>query len=52
VNVYVSGENLWTATDYDGFDPDGNSDGVGTSRATFADYPLARTLRIGGIINF
>lgn len=53
VNLYVSGENLWTYADgYDGFDPDGNSDGAGVSRATFTDYPIARTIRIGGLFNF
>ena len=52
-NLYVSGENLWTLTNgYDGFDPDGNSDGPGVSRATFSDYPIARTIRVGGIFNF
>ena len=52
VNLYISGENLLTVSDYDGFDPDGNSDGAGTSRATFTDYPIARTIRLGGILNF
>jgi len=53
LNVFVSGENLFTLTrDYDGFDPDGNSDGPGTSRATFTNYPIARTLRIGAVVNF
>ena len=52
VNLYVSGENMLTISDYDGFDPDGNSDGVGVSRATFTDYPIARTFRIGGRLGF
>ena len=52
-NLYISGENLWTLSNgYDGFDPDGNSDGAGVSRATFSDYPIARTIRIGGVLNF
>jgi len=52
-NLYLSREILWTyANGYDGFDPDGYSDGVGVSRATFTDYPIARTIRIGGIFNF
>ncbi|MGD1894333.1 MAG: SusC/RagA family TonB-linked outer membrane protein [Cyclobacteriaceae bacterium] len=51
-NVYVSGENLLTISDYDGYDPDANSDGVGVQRATFTDYPLARTIRICGTLNF
>ncbi len=52
LNLYISGENLLTISDYDGFDPDGNSDGVGTSRATFSDYPIARTIRIGAKVDF
>ena len=52
-NVYISGENLLTiAPDYIGFDPDGNSDGTGVSRADFANYPLARVIRIGCKLNF
>ncbi|MEK9602850.1 MAG: TonB-dependent receptor [Flavobacteriaceae bacterium] len=52
-NVYISGENLLTiAPDYVGFDPDGNSDGTGVSRADFANYPLARVIRIGCKLNF
>jgi len=52
-NVYISGENLLTvAPDYIGFDPDGNSDGTGISRADFANYPLARVIRIGCKLNF
>ena len=52
-NIYISGENLLTsAPDYIGFDPDGNSDGTGVSRADFANYPLARVIRIGCKLNF
>ena len=52
-NVYISGENLLTvAPDYVGFDPDGNSDGTGISRADFANYPLSRIIRIGCKLNF
>ena len=51
-DVYVAGDNLWTKSDYDGFDPDANSDGIGAERATFSDYPLARSIRIGGRIAF
>lgn len=52
-NVYISGENLLTiAPGYIGFDPDGNSDGTGISRADFANYPLSRVIRIGCKLNF
>lgn len=51
-NVYFSGDNLLTISDYDGFDPDANSDGIGVSRATFTDYPLSRVYRIGAKLEF
>ncbi len=53
-NIYVSGENLLTITngDYIGYDPDGNSDGPGISRADFANYPLATMYRIGIKLDF
>lgn len=51
-NFYVSLENFFTFSDFDGFDPDANSSGQqGSSsrsqRGTFGDYPLAKTVRIG-----
>ncbi|MCK5440768.1 MAG: TonB-dependent receptor [Maribacter sp.] len=53
-NIYVSGENLLTITkgDYIGYDPDGNSDGPGISRADFANYPLATMYRVGLKLDF
>lgn len=65
--VYISAENMWTITNgnFDGFDPAGNSDfpdnltGQGgairnavAQSATFTNYPVARTIRIGGRISF
>ncbi len=64
--IFISGENLFTITNgnYDGFDPAGNSDGpdgldldgnfsnASNRSATFTNYPIARTFRIGGKINF
>jgi len=53
-NVYISGDNLLTITngDYIGYDPDGNSDGPGISRADFANYPLATVYRLGIKLDF
>ncbi len=65
-SVYLSGENLFTITNgnFDGFDPAGNSDGpdgldldgnfsnASNQSATFTNYPVARTIRIGGKVNF
>lgn len=51
-NVFLSLENMLTISSYDGFDPDANSSGsldssARTTRGTFGDYPLARTIRLG-----
>ena len=48
--IYVSGRNLYTWTDYDGYSPDVNSPGSSsnTSLATeFYAYPLPRTIMVG-----
>ena len=51
-NVFLSLENFFTITDFDGFDPDANSAGNNDNearlqRGTYGDYPLAKTVRIG-----
>ncbi|MBC3538983.1 TonB-dependent receptor [Rufibacter sp. H-1] len=45
--IYVSGQNLFTFTDYTGFDPE-----VGTSGVDLSVYPLSRTLSAGINIGF
>jgi TonB-linked SusC/RagA family outer membrane protein len=52
--VFLTGQNLWTATDYSGFDPDVNSMG-GDSRFGGIDigaYPHSRTWNFGVSITF
>lgn len=53
-SIYFSGENLLTFDDVDGFDPDANAatGGGGVARGIFADYPLARTFRVGVKLGF
>ena len=46
------GKEIYVCAKNGGFDPDGNSDGTGVSRADFANYPLARVIRIGCKLNF
>ena len=46
-NVYVTGQNLFTITDYTGFDPEANSFGRSNVRIDYSSYPLARTWMIG-----
>ncbi len=49
VNVYVSGYNLWTATNYSWFDPEVNTfDGSNTALGTdFLTFPQSRILTFG-----
>ena len=52
--VYVTGANLFTATDYSGFDPDVSAQSVGnTNRGIdIGAYPLARSVTVGVSFNF
>jgi TonB-linked SusC/RagA family outer membrane protein len=54
VLVSVSGENLFTVTNFDGFDPEANQTGDGTSieKSSYNNYPLAKVFRIGANIKF
>jgi TonB-linked SusC/RagA family outer membrane protein len=48
--IFVSGRNLYTWTDYTGYNPDVNSNGSGTNTSLATDfyaYPLARTFSFG-----
>jgi hypothetical protein len=47
--VYVTGTNLFTATDYSGFNPDVSSQGTGNANRgiDIGAYPLARTVTFG-----
>jgi TonB-dependent starch-binding outer membrane protein SusC len=52
--VYVTGTNLFTITDYSGFDPDVSAQSVGnTNRGIdIGAYPLARSVTVGVSFNF
>lgn len=52
--VYVTGNNLFTLTDYTGFDPDVSSQSVGnTNRGIdIGAYPLARSVTLGVNVNY
>jgi TonB-linked SusC/RagA family outer membrane protein len=47
VMVYVSGQNLWTLTDYKGMDPAVNPNGNTKLRIDWNAYPLATTYILG-----
>jgi TonB-linked SusC/RagA family outer membrane protein len=51
-NVYVSGQNLVTWTDYDGFDPANNSNGEASIKIDYNSYPVARTWIVGVNVTF
>ena len=52
--IYVTGTNLFTITDYTGFDPDVSAQSVGnTNRGIdIGAYPLARSVTVGVSFNF
>lgn len=54
VLLSVSGENLFTITDFDGYDPEANQTGDGSNveKSSYNNYPTARVLRIGAHIKF
>jgi hypothetical protein len=47
LRVYATGQNLFTLTDYVGFDPEANSFGRSNVRVDYSSYPLARTFLLG-----
>ncbi|MFN5846592.1 MAG: hypothetical protein ACK46O_12875, partial [Flavobacteriia bacterium] len=47
LRVYVSANNLFTLTKYQGFDPDIGSTGVLSSGVDFGLYPQAKTFMVG-----
>ena len=47
VSLYVQGVNLWTSTDYSGFDPEADEDGN-----EFFRYPVGKSLTFGLDITF
>lgn len=52
LRVYVTGQNLFTITDYGGFDPEANSLGSSNVRVDYSSYPLARTYLVGLTASF
>ncbi len=52
LRLYVTGQNLFTITDYSGFDPEANSFGGQNVRIDYSSYPLATTYLIGLTASF
>jgi hypothetical protein len=52
IQVYVTGQNLYTITEYIGFDPEANANGRSNARVDKSGYPLARTWMLGAKVQF
>ena len=54
LNVYVTGQNLYTITDYSGFDPEVNAfaSSNGILGIDYGTYPQVRTIVVGLKANF
>src|SRR5690606_7977196 len=52
VQVYVTGQNLFTITKYTGYDPEVSAFGTSNVRADYNAFPLSRTYTAGLSINF
>jgi hypothetical protein len=52
LQIYASGDNLFTVTKFDGFDPDASARGESVSKVNYNSYPLARTFRMGVNVTF
>jgi TonB-linked SusC/RagA family outer membrane protein len=47
LKIYATGQNLFTITDYVGFDPEANSFGRNNVKLDYSSYPLARIYTLG-----
>ncbi len=52
ITVYGAADNLFTISDYDGYDPDANALGGSVSKVSQNSYPLAKVYRLGVKVNF
>jgi len=50
--IYVAGDNLFTITNYSGYNPDISGNGLGSRGVDFRVYPLNKTYQIGLQLNF
>lgn len=52
LGVFATAQNVFTITDYSGFNPDVNSFGTSNIQLDYNSYPLARTITLGFNIGF
>lgn len=50
--VYIQGQNLFTITNYSGYDPEANAFGQSSAKIDYNAYPLARTWMLGLNVQF
>lgn len=50
--VYVTGQNVFTITNYSGYDPESNAYGQSNVKIDYSSYPLVRTWMIGVNVQF
>ncbi len=50
--IYVSGQNLFTLTNYTGYDPEANAFGQNNVKIDYSSYPLAKTWMLGLNVQF
>jgi TonB-linked SusC/RagA family outer membrane protein len=51
-SIYISGQNIFTFSDYIGYDPEANTFGNSSARVDLNTYPLARTWSVGLNLSF
>jgi TonB-linked SusC/RagA family outer membrane protein len=51
-SIYISGQNIFTLSDYIGYDPEANTFGNSSARVDLNTYPLARTWSVGLNLSF
>lgn len=50
--IYIQGQNLWTITDYSGFDPEVGGNGLSTRGIDQGRYPIASQVKAGVQLQF
>ena len=52
MRLYVTGQNLFTVTDYEGYDPEVGGNGVSTRGIDKGSYPVSRMVMVGLQLEF
>ena len=52
MRLYVTGQNLFTVTNYEGYDPEVGGNGVSTRGIDKGSYPVSRMVMLGLQLEF